>query len=86
MHVQVGYVLVCGFSVLLNYADSVSVHSFFNGYGYLLGDSMNVSVKLLWRIENVFVMRFRYNESVSLVQWSYVKERHDFFIFIDTVG
>ena len=62
-----GYVLVGGFSVLLDYADSVGVHGFFNGYGYLLGGSVNVSVKLLWDIKNVLVMRFGYDECVPLV-------------------
>jgi len=86
MHVQVGYVLVGGFSVLLDYADSVSVCGFFDGYGYLLGDSVNVRVKLLWNIENVLVMRLRYDECVSLIQRSYVKERQDFFVFVNAVG
>ena len=81
-----GYVLVGGFSVLLDYADSVSVHGFFNGYGYLLGDSVNVSVKLPRSIKNVLVMRFRYDECVPLVQWSYVKKRHDLFVFVDNAG
>lgn len=86
MHMQVGYVLVGGFSVLLDYADSVNIHGFFNGYGYLLGGSMNVSVKLPWYIKNVFVMHFRYDECVSPIQWSYVKERHDFFVFVNNAG
>ena len=61
------YVLVGGFSVLLDYADSVCVCGFFDGYGYLFGDSVNIGVEFLWDIKNVFVVCFRYDESVPLI-------------------
>jgi hypothetical protein len=86
VNVQVEYFLTGGFSVLLDFADAVSFCSFFDCYGDSLGDSVEVCDEFLWNVENSYVVRFKYNQRVSLIERSYVKESQCLFVFVNKVG
>ena len=86
MDVQVKYLLASGFSVLLDYADSVSFCSLLDGEGGSFDNSMEVGNLFLWNFVNGFVVFLRYHESVPFIEGSYVKESHHIFVFVNATG
>ena len=86
MNVQVKYLLTSSLSVLLNYADSVSFCSLLDGEGDSFDNSMEIGNLFLWNFVNGYVMFLRYNESVSFIEGSYVKESHHIFVFVNATG
>ena len=86
MDVQVKYVLVSCLPVLLDYADSVSFCSLFDGYGDLFDDSVKVGDEFLWNFENGLVMFLRYNQRMPFIEGSYVQESHCLFVFVYKTG
>lgn len=67
MHMQVEYVLSCGFAVLLDDADAVCVGGFFDGEGNLLGNFVDLALQGFGDVKYVHAVCFRYDECVSNV-------------------
>ena len=65
VNVQMRYVLVGSFPVLLYNTNSVSFYSLFNSYSYLFGYSVNVRIEFLRNVKDVLEVCFWNNESVS---------------------
>ena len=86
MDMQVEYFLTSGFSVLLDYADSVCFGSLLNGEGDSFDDSVEMGNEFLWNLEDSRVMLLRDYEGMSFAEGSYVKKSHHTLVFVNQSG